>query len=328
MTIDVHSHLYFPRYMEMLRERKQLPRSVTEAGIERLIILPQEESGESVGGRPIDPDYWTVESKIGFMERSGIEATVLSLANPWVDFLEPGKASSWARQLNQDLEEMCRTFPGRLYGLGVLPLQDVSASVRELEGIAGFRWVKGAMIGSLGAGKGLDDASLNPVWRKAEELGLVLYVHPHYGIDTRHFGTQSYALNFALGFPFETSIAVARMIFSGVLQRFPKLKMVLAHAGGTLPYLAGRLDGCAKSYCPGLQESPSEQLRRLYYDATAFHGPTLKGLIAFAGISRIMFGTDHPFRKDPAAIYQSFEDLSSEDQHAIRNANARSLFGI
>ncbi len=328
MTIDVHSHLYFPRYVDMLRGRDHLPRIILEGDAERLVIFPEEESGGGMRGRPIDSDYWNLEHKLKYMETYEIEVTILSLANPWVDFLKGEDATSWAQELNQDLEEMCGAHPRRIYGLGILPLQSISGSVKELERIAGFTWLRGAMIGTRGAGRGLDDPALDPVWAKAENLGLVVYVHPHYGIGIDRYGDHSYTLNFAFGFPFETTIAVARLILSGVLERYPDLKLVLAHAGGTLPYLSGRLDGCAKSYSSKLGHSPGDDLRRLYYDVTAFHRPAIKCAIDFAGAHRLMFGTDHPFRKDPAAIYDSIGDLGPKVQAAIRDGNAEELFDL
>ncbi len=328
MTIDVHSHLYFPRYIGMLRGRDHLPRVISHGGVDRLVILPEEESAGVGGGRPIDLDYWDLDLKLKWMDEHGIAISVVSLANPWLEFMEPDEATPLARRLNNDLEEMCSAHPKRLYGLGVLALQDVAGSQRELVRITDSTWLRGVMIGTQGAGKGLDDPVLDPVWREAERLGLAVYIHPHYGIGLDSFGNHTYALNFALGFPFETSIAAARLILSGALDRFKTLKVVLAHAGGTLPYLSGRLDGCAKSYSSTLGRSPSEQLRAIYYDVTAFHRPAVKCALDFAGANHLMFGTDHPFRRDPVSISDSIANLRSKDQTQIREGTARALFNL
>lgn len=331
MTIDVHNHMYLPRYVKMLRQRGQIPRITREGDIERLIILPEENSEGGGGGRPIDSSHWNIEEKLKYMEAYEIDAAVVSLANPWLDFLKPETAISWARQLNQDLEEICKDYPNRLFGLGVLPVQDVPGCLAELDNIASLTWLRGAIIGTQGAGNGLDDPALDPVWKRAQDLDLPLFVHPHYGIGMEQFGRFSYSLNFGLGFPFETTIAVARLVLSGVLDRFPKLKLLLAHAGGTLPYLSGRLDSCAKKYSDStsrLQYSPNDYLRRLYYDTLTYHAPAVSCLLEFVGPNRLMFGTDNSFTKNPVAIYMSMENLKHKDKAAILDRNARAFFKI
>ena len=331
MTTDVHSHIYLPRYARLLRERKELPRIACREDRETLLLYPEETEGGGSGGRVIDADFWSVEQKLMYMETHGIDVSVISLGNPWLDFLDPEDANAWARRLNQDLDEICAVYPDRLYGLGVLPLQDITQSIVVLDQIAGLKQIKGAIIGTRGAGKGLDDPALNPVWERAEILRLPMLVHPHYGIGMDHFGEFRIGLNFGLGFPFETSIAVARLVLSGVMERFPDLKLMVAHAGGTLPYLSGRLDGSAGIYmAPGskLKHPPSEYLRRLYYDALAYHGPALSCVLPFAGSQRIVFGTDHPFKKDPRAAYSSLEAVNKKDKAAILEENARRLFNL
>jgi aminocarboxymuconate-semialdehyde decarboxylase len=328
VVIDVHSHIYLPRYVEILRGRDRLPRIVIEGGGERLLILPEEERGGGLRGRPIDPEYSQVDLKLERMDRCGIDAAVLSPANPWLDFADRERAAGWAQELNQDLEEVCAAHPTRFCGLGVLGFHDLSRAIEELERIARRSRLRGVMIGTSAAGRALDDPVLEPVWKRASDLGLVIYIHPHYGIGTETFGEHAYTLNFALGFPFETSIAAARLVLSGILERFPELKIVLAHAGGTLPYLSGRLDGCASSYSSRLPRPPGEYLRRLYYDVTAFHAPAVRCALEFAGPSHLMFGTDHPFRKDPSEVYRSLDGLDITDQEWIREKTARALFRI
>jgi predicted TIM-barrel fold metal-dependent hydrolase len=125
-----------------------------------------------------------------------------------------------------------------------------------------------------------------------------VFVHPHYGIGHQLFPDTGHALLLALGFPFETSIAVARLILRGALERHPALKLLIAHAGGTLPFLAGRLDSCVKNDISrdfGLPKPFSHYLRQCWFDAIAYHPPALAALTAFADPAKIMFGTDHPF---------------------------------
>lgn len=150
---------------------------------------------------------------------------------------------------------------------------------------------------------GLDDPTLLPLFQTIERLGLVIFLHPHYGVGVESFGTgYGHALFLALGFTFETTTAVSRLICSGMLDKVPDLKLLLAHTGGTLPFLAGRLDSCVEGdpHLQGkLKLKPSEYLQKMYYDSISYHQPTLACARQFVGDERLMFGTDHPFFPPP-----------------------------
>jgi aminocarboxymuconate-semialdehyde decarboxylase len=344
--IDVHTHMYLPRYVDLLRQRRQLPYIVTRGGRDRLIILPDEEAdGSTSAGRPIGGEFHDVGRKLAFMETHGIAISVVSPANPWIDFVEPGEAPALAAQLNEDLEAICAKSAGRLYGFGVLPLQRPETCAAELKRIAGYSHMRGVIVGSAGRGQGLDDADFESIWQAAADLGLFVFIHPHYGIGHQLFADTGHALLLALGFTFETSIAVARLILRGTLQRHPALKLLIAHAGGTLPYLAGRLDSCVKNDISkdfGLPKPPSHYLRQCWFDAIAYHPPALAALTAFADPAKIMFGTDHPFFRPHVAddvldrtIWPSPEEnlaalktLDAGVQKAIAYENGLASFGI
>jgi aminocarboxymuconate-semialdehyde decarboxylase len=312
-SVDVHSHVYLPRYMDMLRLRaasRAIPYVVPRAGssatggqptAERMIILPGEDAEKSTtAGRPLGPEYYDMARKLAFMDRHAIRASVVSLANPWLDFLPREEAVRAALQLNQDLQAVCESKEtrGRLYGFGVLPFQDAEACVAELHRISSYSRLCGVIMGTAGLGRGLDDPALHSVWAAAEKLGLTIFLHPHYGVGIEHFGGHGHSLFLALGFPFETATAVARLVLSGAFDCFPELRLLLAHAGGVLPFLAGRLDSCVAhdpAVAGRLQRAPSDYLRCLYYDALVYHEPAVRCAIEFVGVDRLMFGTDHPF---------------------------------
>jgi aminocarboxymuconate-semialdehyde decarboxylase len=204
-AVDVHTHVYLPRYLKMLRKRETVPRIFTSGGQDRLIILPGEDEDLSTSaGRPIGTEYSDPKRKIAFMDMHGIGVSVLSLANPWLEFLAGKEASDLATGLNADLQEQCEKSDGRFYGFGVLPSDDVDASCRELERLAKMDRMRGIIVSA----RGLDDARLLPVYKTAEALGMVLFVHPHSGVGTEHFAGFGHALFLALGFPFETTTAV------------------------------------------------------------------------------------------------------------------------
>ncbi|KAI9318654.1 hypothetical protein BX666DRAFT_1876838 [Dichotomocladium elegans] len=309
LVVDVHTHVYLPEYLELLRRRQQVPRilpPLEEGQDERLIILPDEDKGESTkDGRPVGAAYYDVREKIAFMDLHQIDVSIISLANPWIDFLPATKETAdLARRLNESMEKMCAdpaAADGRLYGFGTLPLASVADAVAEVEHIASLSRMRGVIMGTYGCGgKGLDDPALVPLFEAIERNNLVIFLHPHYGvhlpasenIDTGH------SLALALGFPFETTNAIARLILSGIFDRLPNLKILLAHSGGTLPFLAGRLDSCVihdPAVAKKLAHPPSYYLKKLYYDAVIYHTTGVKATADFVGPENMLFGTDHPF---------------------------------
>lgn len=165
-TIDVHTHVYLPRYINLLRARTAVPRIFTKNNSERLVILPNEDSGSTSNGRPIGPVYSDPKLKLKFMDSHNISTSILSLANPWLDFLPANEAEPIASLLNDDLQQMC-LGEERFKGFGVLPTISAEGSMNELENIKSHSELVGVIMGTHGLGKGLDDVLLEPVFKKA-----------------------------------------------------------------------------------------------------------------------------------------------------------------
>jgi aminocarboxymuconate-semialdehyde decarboxylase len=346
VAVDVHSHVYPLRYVELLRARDVEPRIVTRDGQERMLLLPGEAAESSTAaGRPIGSEYWDGVRKMAFMEQHGIAVSIVSPANPWLDFLPGTEATPVAVEINDDMEALCEGSGGRLYGLGLLPLRDPGAAAAELLRMGRLPHLRGAIVGTAGAGKGLDDPALDPVWAAAERSGLMVFVHPHYGLGNEALGGYGHAMPLALGFPFETTAAVVRLILGGVFDRFPGLRLMVAHAGGVLPYLAARLDACVAGDAVSpvqLRHPPSSYLRQMYFDGIGYQAPTLALLTTLVGLDRIMFGTDHPFFPphvgnseldttkwhSPMAHRSALAALGPETEAAILRRNAETIFGI
>eukprot|EP00475_Leptophrys_vorax_P027863 TRINITY_DN3981_c0_g1_i1.p1 TRINITY_DN3981_c0_g1~~TRINITY_DN3981_c0_g1_i1.p1 ORF type:complete len:381 (-),score=81.62 TRINITY_DN3981_c0_g1_i1:135-1244(-) len=300
-TVDVHSHVYLPRYVQMMRNRTSVPRVVGPSGAERLLILPGEDTENSTkGGRPIGPQYWDPTDKVGFMSLHRIHTSVISLANPWLDFLSAAEAIPLAKDMNIDMSELCEQHSDgkhQLYGFGVLPF-DREGAVAELHRIAKLPRLRGIILGSKGIGHGLDDPKMLDVYQAMQEHDLTAFIHPHYGIGNEQFAGAGHSLFLAMGFPFETTVAVARLVLSGMLDKAPNVKLLLAHSGGTLPFLAARLDSCVETdlhVADKLEHAPTTYLKRLYYDSLSYHTPSLRCLFDFVGTDQVFFGTDHPF---------------------------------
>ncbi|KZW04342.1 amidohydrolase 2 [Exidia glandulosa HHB12029] len=373
LLVDIHSHVYLPRYASLLRARKDVPRIFTRTNAagaqeDRLVILTDEPTDQ---GRPVGPQYWDRQAKLQFMDQHGIDCSVISSANPWLDFLSASDAYETAQDLNRDLEEYCATSPAissdvdprgfkRLYGFGLLPLvpgisvDKIVDTVRQIEKLPHLR---GIIIGTRGLGDGLDDDALDPVWEALEKARLVSFIHPHYGIGKEAWGKeQSHVLPLALGFPFETTIAITRMILAGVLDRHPNLRILLAHSGGVLPQLSSRLASCIAHdpvVASRLRHDARAYLGMLYYDAVAYGSAELAFVADVAkrgrshlgittasddGTKRLLWGTDHPFFPpleasekwrsvvDNLDAIDGVETWNQSQKDAVRGGNAVDLF--
>ncbi|KAI0048037.1 amidohydrolase 2 [Auriscalpium vulgare] len=321
--------------------------------------------------------YWDREEKLKFMDRHGIDVSFVSSANPWLDFLPFQDAQTLAAQLNSDLEAYCATSPAvpaapdvkRLYGFGLLPLvpgapaSELPAAVKQLAGA--HPHIRGIIVGTRGAGAGLDDPELEPLWAALAETGLVVFLHPHYGLGAQAWGAQDngHVLPLALGFPFETTTAITRLILAGVLDRHPGLRILLAHSGGALPQLSSRLASCIDHdpvVAGRLAHDARWYLGRLWFDAVAYGAAEL-GFVSeaigradayadrarvgesearAAGSRRMLFGTDHPFfpplkeTEKWKSVVENLEAISEvgswsdDDKSAVRGGNALRLFGL
>ncbi|POY76315.1 hypothetical protein BMF94_0510 [Rhodotorula taiwanensis] len=355
MIVDIHTHVYTPAYVELLRRRAEVPRVVRSAdGEERVILLKEEVSGDGSNskGRPVGPQYWDSRAKLSFMDAHGIDVSVVSLANPWLDFLGPTEAVETARKLNDELEAYCASAhasndnqtddtsfspltQARLFAFGSLPLVpgvEPAAVLEAVEQIQQSPHLRGVIMGTKGLGKGLDDPEMEPVYRALSSAGLIVFVHPHYGVENA-FGEQDngHVLALGLGFPLETTIGIARLILAGVLDRHPDLKLLLAHSAGALPALSSRLASCI-THDPHVKDRLQTDFRfylgQMWYDALAY-GPEELALVervisragnyecrdeelpfiqrvngradllapvaVYPGVERLLFGTDHPF---------------------------------
>jgi predicted TIM-barrel fold metal-dependent hydrolase len=322
--IDIHTHVYTPAYLDMLRARTKIPyvHDPSSGAESRLIILSSDDNATTpldLRGRPVDSSYSDINVKLEFMRRHGITTSVVSLANPWLDFLDPNEAQMWAERINNDLEETCARVnepevngsegPKTLFAFGALPLSAPAASMvaAEVSRLKTLPHMRGVIMGTTGLGKGLDDTNLDPIWAALQDTETLLFLHPHYGLPDEAFGgpdvTERYGhvLPLALGFPLETTIAVTRMLLSGVFDRFPKLQVLLAHSGGTLPFLAGRIESCIAHERKFVANGGSTQGPRrsvwdvlnanIYLDAVVYGEAGLKAAIHAAGShDRILFG--------------------------------------
>lgn len=314
IIVDIHTHIYPPSYISLLRARETVPYilDLPSPSPPRLIILPSDDDPSlppSSRGRPIGPEYSSITEKLQFMSLHNITTSVISLANPWLDFLPADEALSAAREINQDFEEICANSKGQLYAFGTLPVsakqEDVISEIHRLDKLPHIR---GIILGTSGRGQGLDDPALEPIWDALAETQLLTFLHPHYGLPNDVFGPRAqdygHVLPLSLGFPMETTIAFVRMWLSGVFDRHKNLRILIAHAGGTVPFLAGRVESCVEHDRKLQAENGNRVERRniwqvlkenAWLDAVTYSEIGLQAAINAVGADRVLFGTDHPF---------------------------------
>lgn len=330
VVIDVHSHIYPPAYLELLGGRREIPRVDTRDGKSWFVIFPEE---ERTGGRPIEPPMSSLDAKLAFMDEAGIDQTVVSLGNPWLDPL-PGRDSiDWARRINADLAGLEADSGGRVHALGILPNatpEDAAAMAREVDATPGLY---GLISGCRICGLRLDDPALEPLWATLNELELPVFFHPHNAPAIEELDGFGTALPLGIGFPAETTIALARLAMSGVLLRHPKLRLMAAHSGGMLPFLAARLDVTWRGDPIAQQRlpvPPSSELAKLWLDTVSYHPRAMHAAADLVGPRQLVFGTDHPFFKEnpPELIAGVAAAFSGEAFAQAAGENAKRLFRL
>ncbi len=325
--VDIHTHIYPRRYLDTLAARNEVPRIEVRDDNEYFQIFPED------AGRVIDRSFWSLADKIAYMDRAGISQSIVSLGNPWLELFTGTEGVTLARALNEEFASFEQQTKSRVLGMGCLPHGPVDDVVKIVSEIANTQGLYGIVSGTQLCGFSFDDSRLDPVWKALAENAIPLLVHPHPGLGFEQMNGIGHALPLALGFPFETTTAMAKLTMSGVLDRYPDLAIIASHGGGAIPYLAGRLDGCwapdekAKAL---RMRAPSEALERLYLDALVYHPRSLRAAADLVGPQKLVFGTDHPFSiaNPEASIVAIEESFDSKDAKDVLGLNAQRIFGL
>lgn len=329
-VIDVHSHIVPMR----------LATAAQAGGVYHGIEFGRDAAGKvtsQVGHRPPFALPWptpleTTEERISSMDAIGVDIHMLSLSPSmhWYS-TAPGDAVALAEETNDDIAAIVAAHPDRFKGLAFLPLQDPSASVRELQRCVRDLGFSGALVGTNIDGLDWDAPELLPVLEAAQELGALVFVHPARG-RANPFLTK-YHLKNLIGNPLETTVALASLIFGGVLDRLPDLKLCFAHGGGYGCLGIARMDHGAtvRAETQGIAKLPSDYLRLLYFDSLVHGHRTLDQIIDLAGIDRIVLGSDYPAdmgEPNPVEFVRSHARLAEDDRWKILSVNLSSLLGV
>ena len=328
MIIDFHAHLYPRAFMDEIA-RVGRPHGIRlERGADGVARL----RFEGITFWAYEPSFWDVEARIASLDAAGVDLQVLSMGPPMVYWAEPAAALRLCQILNDAVAELVKRHPTRFAGFIALPFQAPELAQRELERARGLGLV-GVAVGSNIDGRPLDHPDLWPVYEQIEAADLPLFIHPINPLGQP--GIHDYRLDLSLGFPFDTTLAAARLVLGGVMERFSTLRVCLAHLGGALPFLQERLDigwrtrQTFPGNATGLTRPPSEYFRRFFLDCVSYSDPALVCALALYGADHLVLGSDAPFAvgnlQRSVDYIRTFSLASVSDKEKILSRTAAGL---
>jgi aminocarboxymuconate-semialdehyde decarboxylase len=274
----------------------------------------------------------SLDERLARMDRSRVDIQAVSPSPFQYYWAEPALGAKLSRLQNEHVARLVAERPDRLAGFGSVPLQDVSAAVAELRYLTGELGLRGVQVSTYVAGREVGDPQHEPFWEAAEALGAVVFMHPLGFSHGERF--REFYLNNAVAHPLESTLAVASLIFQGVLHRHPGLKLVVAHGGGYLSFHPSRLDHAWKvrPECrKHIDRPPSEYLKQLYVDTVVYTPESVAQLVTMVGAGHVLLGTDYPFdmgEDDPVGLIGRTEGLSAEERDLVCGGNAARLLGL
>jgi aminocarboxymuconate-semialdehyde decarboxylase len=324
--IDVHAHWYPQSFLDLVSAHGA-PFGVEWRDTDR---GPQFRIGHLTTG-PVGLRFVDLDTRLAEMDGQSVQVHALSLSQPLIYWADRALAERLQITCNDALARAHEHAPGRLVGLATLAVHEPDLAVREVERAAKLPGVRGFYMATEVNGRNLSHESLLPVYEAVAATGMPLFLHPIFVIG--HERLEQFYLTNLLGNPFESAIAAAHLVFSGVLDRFPALDVVLPHAGGAFPWLVGRLDrGWQKrAELKHVRHSPVEYLRRFHYDTIGYSDAVVEYLVRQVGADRVLMGSDYCFPiayEQPVKVVTDHPALTDADKHAITATNARRLLRL
>ncbi len=326
-VIDVHTHMLTDRWLGMLAEHggEHLHYKVNPATGKMCIF---KEGAPFMTPTPPMSDY---ALRIRKMDEAGVDVAIVSLTCPNVFFGTGEISLAAARDINDDMAAARARYPDRIRWFASLPWQHSALAIAELDRALADGASGVVVLGNI-AGAALTDARFAPVWRAIDDKALPVFIHPTAPPGIGAMGMNQFNLTPPLGFTFDTSLAVARLVLDGFLDRHKRLKLIAGHGGGTIPYLAGRMDFCWDNH-PGAREKtsqrPTEYLKRVYADAVLFRQDALEMAVSVFGEDNVMYGSDYPHAiGDMVGCLSRVDALPAVRRDKVRGRNAERLFGL
>jgi aminocarboxymuconate-semialdehyde decarboxylase len=327
-AIDVHAHFYPERFLTAVEAwgapfGARVDRSDPRGPV---LVAP------GTPTRPLEPRFFDLPARLRSMDRQGVEVQALSLTLPMVYWADGAAGHRLAQAFNDAASEAHTAHPDRFVGCATLPMQDPPRAEQELERAAALPGIRAVYLGTNVNGRELSDPAFFPIFERCQALKLPVLLHPISVIGAERL--RPFYLNNLLGNPFDTAVAAAHLVFGGVLDRLPRLQVCLPHAGGALPYLAGRLQR-GQRVRPEARKAArrpvTAYLRRFSYDTISHDPRALRYLIDTVGADRVMLGSDFCFDmgyERPVQIVTGLRGFGQTNQALILRGNARRLLRL
>ena len=323
--VDIHAHWYPADWLKLFerdgaKEGAKLERSGKGYTIRTQRIV-----------NAFDEEFVHLELRLAGMDRQRVDVQALSLTAPMVYWASPGFGFALAQAYNDAVSAAHRQHPGRFVGLAMLPMQAPELALRELQRAATLPGIRGLYLATHVNGTNLDERRFWDIYAKAEEIGWPIFLHPLDTIGSDR--TSQYYLRNLLGNPYDTGVAAASLVFGGVLDAFPKLEVNLPHAGGTSPWVIGRLDHGTRvrPELRHMKAPPSSYLKRFTYDTIGYSAEINTQLIRTVGADRVLLGSDYCFDmglSDPLGDIERLDALSDAERELIVGKTAARLLGL
>jgi aminocarboxymuconate-semialdehyde decarboxylase len=325
-VIDVHAHWYPPEWLALMEKE----------GDANGAKMSRNARGQLVATIPglsvvFQDQYTNIKTRLESMDKAGVAMHALSLTQPMAFWAPPAFGLKLCQTYNDACEALHQQYPERFVGLAMVPMQDPALAVHEIDRVAKLKGIRGLYMATHINGKNLNQKEYWPVYARAQERGLPVLLHPVNPVGADRM--RDYYLRNFVGNPTESAIAAASFIFSGAFDDFPKLDVVLPHAGGVFPQLIGRWDHGAtvRPEVKDLKNPPSHYLRRFHYDTVAHSVPILMNLVRQVGADRVVCGTDFPADMsvtDVVGTVEKLTELPTKDRDLILRGNAARLLKL
>jgi aminocarboxymuconate-semialdehyde decarboxylase len=322
-VIDVHTHMFTTRWLELLKEK---------GGIYNIQTRPDGQREIFRGNTPVvlpQKGHFDWKLRIQHMDEAKVDVSVVSLTCPNVYWGGEEVSVQAAREANDNVAEAQSAYPDRIRWFASLPREYPQRAVEELERSCA-KGAVGVMVLANVSGKSLTDPMFAPIWKEIDKRGLPVLVHPTDPPGVDMMDMTKFDLSWSVGFMFDTTLAITRMIFEGFFDAYPNLKVIASHGGGTLPYLVGRFEKGDEVELPQrrqMKRKPTDYLRHIYYDCITYNLGALQYLVSVVGAEHVMFGTDWPhWVHDTKGAFTNTAALPEAQMRAIRSSNAERIF--
>jgi len=324
MKIDCQNHVMPDAYIDIFSQNPQSPRMIKD---ENNVVITL------VNDRPTirsNKASYNIERKLKVMDNAGIDISILSPNIPGPCMLAPELALKGAQIVNNYIAKVILKHPDRFAGIASLPWQNANEAIQEMDRAGDELGLCAVMLFSNIGGRPVDDADFEPIYAHAESKGLPIVIHPTF--PSWGAAIKDYMMIPMVGFQLDSSLALLRLILGGVLERYPRLQILMPHVGGVLPYMIGRIDYQTEIMGRGrehITRAPSEHLKRLYLDTVSPSSQAIRYACDFSGADHLVFGTDDPWI-DTQYYVDLIEGLNISDREKslIFSENAKKLFNI